>query len=282
MAGMSRNGHQSDEIRLIPTASIRSFGGNRYFAVNEKKVVEYAESIRAVGILNPLIVRPDYSKKAEYELIAGEHRLRAAMLAGLDEVPCQVKELTDVQAQREYGESNRQRETLSIMERAYMALYADESQNASKNIAIGTECRSENFSDRQKLDLKKLTMLTRNMQQLVDSRKISVKAGAKAAELPASVQDMIHISLVGSKRVLTVECVEWIKTAYENECLPFGIDMSPTRLEELLLEGQPERIKKVHIAVPRKLIRKLPAEYKTKAAQEALIEKLLDDFLGQK
>src|SRR6266403_6242630 len=54
---------------------------------------ELAASIRAQGILQPLLVRPD--DDGGYELVAGERRLRAARLAGLREVPIVVREVTD-------------------------------------------------------------------------------------------------------------------------------------------------------------------------------------------
>src|SRR6266403_5172257 len=60
---------------------------------DEAALNELAASIRAQGILQPLLVRPDGD--GGYELVAGERRLRAARLAGLREVPIVVREVTD-------------------------------------------------------------------------------------------------------------------------------------------------------------------------------------------
>ena len=62
---------------------------------DEEALGELAESIAAHGVLQPLLVRP--TNNGMYQIIAGERRWRAAMKAGLAEVPCLLKELTDEQ-----------------------------------------------------------------------------------------------------------------------------------------------------------------------------------------
>jgi len=76
---------------------------------------ELAESIRAKGVLQPLLVRP---KGDGYQLVAGERRFRAAQLAGLTEVPAVVRELTDQEALEVALVENLQREDLSPVEEA--------------------------------------------------------------------------------------------------------------------------------------------------------------------
>ena len=59
---------------------------------DEDEIMELSESIRKHGIIQPLVVRPTAEK---YEIIAGERRYKAAVLAGLEYVPVIVKNLTD-------------------------------------------------------------------------------------------------------------------------------------------------------------------------------------------
>jgi ParB family chromosome partitioning protein len=58
---------------------------------------ELAESIRAKGIIQPLIVRPDPGHEGNYEIVAGERRWRAAQIAQLHEVPVLVRDFSDTE-----------------------------------------------------------------------------------------------------------------------------------------------------------------------------------------
>jgi ParB family transcriptional regulator, chromosome partitioning protein len=78
------------------------------------KMVQLIESVREYGILEPLLVRPLLD--GEYELIAGERRLRAAREIGLTEVPIVIKELSDKQALSVSILENLQREDLNPVE----------------------------------------------------------------------------------------------------------------------------------------------------------------------
>ena len=75
----------SGRILYLPTSRIRPnpLQPRRHF--DAAGLQELAESIRQYGVLQPLSVR---KTDGAYELVAGERRLRAARLAGLDEVPC--------------------------------------------------------------------------------------------------------------------------------------------------------------------------------------------------
>jgi ParB family chromosome partitioning protein len=76
---------QTDRVLYLPLSAVRPNPQQPRRTFEEESLRELAESIRHYGILQPLTVR----QTAEgYELIAGERRLRAAALAGLDEVPC--------------------------------------------------------------------------------------------------------------------------------------------------------------------------------------------------
>ncbi|MCI9413869.1 MAG: ParB/RepB/Spo0J family partition protein [Clostridiales bacterium] len=83
---------------------------------------ELSESIAQHGVLQPLLVRP--LTGGGYQLVAGERRWRAARLAGLDEVPVVVREMTDREAAELAMIENLQREDLNPMEeaRGYQAL----------------------------------------------------------------------------------------------------------------------------------------------------------------
>ncbi len=79
---------------------------------------ELAASIRAQGVLQPVVVRP-MSDTGRYELIAGERRWRAAQLAGLQEIPAVVRDVPDQAAMAIALIENIQRENLNPVEEAH-------------------------------------------------------------------------------------------------------------------------------------------------------------------
>ncbi|TEA70040.1 ParB/RepB/Spo0J family partition protein [Allopusillimonas ginsengisoli] len=88
--------------------------------MDEGALGELADSIRAQGIMQPILVRPLSGKNAgKYEIIAGERRYRAARLAGLDDVPVLVRDVADENAAVMALIENIQREDLNPLEEAH-------------------------------------------------------------------------------------------------------------------------------------------------------------------
>jgi len=86
--------------------------------MDEGALQELAASIKAQGLMQPILVRPVNSNGDRYEIIAGERRFRAAQLAGLDEVPVLVKDVDDQAAAAMALIENIQREDLNPLEEA--------------------------------------------------------------------------------------------------------------------------------------------------------------------
>ncbi len=109
------------------TVPIESITPNRYQpreTFDDKTIAELAESIKQQGILQPLLVR---GSRGHFELIAGERRFRAAQLAGLHEVPVQIRDVGDREALELAIIENVQREDLNPVEeaRAYQRLTSE-------------------------------------------------------------------------------------------------------------------------------------------------------------
>lgn len=83
--------------------------------IDEDKLQELAESIKINGIISPIIVRKIDTK---YEIIAGERRYHASILAGMDMLPCIVREMADEEAFKISLIENLQREDLNPMDEA--------------------------------------------------------------------------------------------------------------------------------------------------------------------
>jgi ParB family chromosome partitioning protein len=84
--------------------------------INPEKLQELADSIKAQGIIQPIVVRQIAHEK--YEIVAGERRWRAAQLAGLAQVPIVIKEIDDRAAMAIALIENIQREDLNPLEEA--------------------------------------------------------------------------------------------------------------------------------------------------------------------
>jgi ParB family chromosome partitioning protein len=87
-------------------------------AMDEAALAELADSIRARGILQPLLARPHPGNPSRFQIIAGERRWRAAARAGLHEAPVLVRDLTDPDALAAALVENLQREDLNALEEA--------------------------------------------------------------------------------------------------------------------------------------------------------------------
>ena len=99
-------------VRMIPLVSINFNPNNPRKSHDKTALKELAESIKAHGVIEPVVVRVDPfdAKGKTYELIVGERRVRASKLANLETVPAMVREMTDRQALEIMVIENDQRE----------------------------------------------------------------------------------------------------------------------------------------------------------------------------
>ena len=106
----------SDEVMEIPVNEIRPNPYQPRKAFNEDALNELAESIKNYGVFQPIIVKKGIKG---YDLIAGERRLRASRIAGMEKIPAIVKEFTDEEMREISLLENIQRENLTSIELAW-------------------------------------------------------------------------------------------------------------------------------------------------------------------
>jgi ParB family chromosome partitioning protein len=111
-----------DVVQSVPIANVRPNPRQPRRQFSDERLAELAHSIREKGIIEPLIVRQ--ADGDELELIAGERRLRAAQLAGLEEVPVLLRRSADRESLEIALIENLQREDLNPVDeaRAYLCL----------------------------------------------------------------------------------------------------------------------------------------------------------------
>ena len=113
----SRAEAQLEKVVTMNPADISDFPNHPFKVKQDEAMAEMVDSVRQYGVLVPALVRP----KADggYEMVAGHRRKCAAMLAGITEMPCIIRNLTDDEATIIMVDSNLQRETILPSEKAF-------------------------------------------------------------------------------------------------------------------------------------------------------------------
>jgi ParB family chromosome partitioning protein len=156
-----------DEIVMVKLADLRSNPYQPRKIFDEEALEELAESIKEHGVFQPIIVKPSIKG---YEIIAGERRVKASIIAGLTEIPAIIREFNDTEMMEIALLENLQREDLTPIEEA----------NAYKKISDTLNLTQEQLSKRvgksrsyitNTLGLLKLPLETQN---LINEKKISM------------------------------------------------------------------------------------------------------------
>ena len=113
----SRAEAQLETVVTLNPADISDFPNHPFKVKQDEAMAEMVDSVKQYGVLVPALVRP----KADggYEMVAGHRRKCAAMLAGITEMPCIIRNLTDDEATIIMVDSNLQRETILPSEKAF-------------------------------------------------------------------------------------------------------------------------------------------------------------------
>ena len=113
----SRAEAQLEKVITLNPADISDFPNHPFKVKQDEAMAEMVDSVKQYGVLVPALVRP----KADggYEMVAGHRRKCAAMLAGITEMPCIIRNLTDDEATIIMVDSNLQRETILPSEKAF-------------------------------------------------------------------------------------------------------------------------------------------------------------------
>ena len=106
-----------EKVVLLPPEEISEFPNHPFQVRMDDAMKEMVQSVRENGVLVPALVRP--KEGGGYEMVSGHRRKRAAELAGLREIPCIVRNLTDDQAIVIMVDSNLQREQILPSEKAF-------------------------------------------------------------------------------------------------------------------------------------------------------------------
>ena len=194
--------HLENVVTLNP-ADISDFPNHPFKVKQDEAMAEMVDSVKQYGVLVPALVRP----KADggYEMVAGHRRKCAATLAGITEIPCIVRNLSDDEATIIMVDSNLQRETILPSEKAFaykMKLEAMKRQGQRSDLTstpLVSKSRSNEELGQKNGDSReqvrrfiRLTELIPSVLDMVDSGKIAFRPAVELSYLSKEQQQSLY------------------------------------------------------------------------------------------
>ena len=192
---------KKQDFKVLKTADLYPFPDNPFHVVEDEMLSELAESIKEFGIVTPIITRPKEDGNG-YEIIAGQRRVRASELAGINTVPAFVLPLDRDRAIITLVDSNLQRENILPSERAFAYKMKSE---AMKRQGFRTDLTSSQVGTKLRTDDKvaqgfgvgrmtvqrfiRLTELIPPILQMVDEGKIALTPAVELSFLKKDEQE---------------------------------------------------------------------------------------------
>lgn len=200
-----RDEEQTENVRDIPITEISDFPNHPFKVKADEKMLEMADSVKEHGVLLPALVRP--KPEGGYEMVAGHRRKMASELAGKEEMPCIVRNLTDDEATIIMVDSNLQREIVLPSEKAFaykMKLDAMKRQGQRTDLTLSPVAtklkgqRSDEILGKQVGESKdqihryiRLTELIPSILNMVDEGKIAMRPAVELSYLPKEYQEQL-------------------------------------------------------------------------------------------
>lgn len=201
-SGSAADAAAKEQRTEMPLSDLHPFEGHPFKVLDDELMEQTVESIRQIGVVSPLIVRPD--PEGGFEILSGHRRLHAAQLTGLETVPVIVKEMDDDAAIIFMVDSNLQRENILPSERAFsykMKLEAMKHQGERGDLtsgqvgqkSVGTVSRDivaeqAGDSSRNVQRFIRLTNLIPEILDMVDEKKIAFNPAVELSYLKTSEQ----------------------------------------------------------------------------------------------
>lgn len=196
-----RQSSQQERIVTIDCNEIDSFQKHPFKVRDNQDMDELIESIQKNGVIMPCIVRP--KENGRYEMVSGHRRKHAAIRAGLDSLPCIVRDLDDIQATILMVDSNAHRPYILPSEKAYaykMRLEAMKRQGFRSDLTsapvgqkFSVEQIAENSTD-SKTQIQRYVRLTYLIPELLQMVDNSVEKPIEAEALSMAMRPAVELS----------------------------------------------------------------------------------------
>lgn len=193
-----------EKIQILPLSELHPFEGHPFQARDDEEMDKMVDSVKEYGVMTPAIVRP--RRDGGYEIVAGHRRCHASRRAGVDTMPCIVRDMDDDTAIILMVDSNCQREHILPSEKAkaYEMKLEAVKRKAGRPSKINSGQLGQNFSQpysvekvadeagesvKQVQRFIRLNKLTPDLMQLVDDGRLKTTPAVELSYLTPEEQE---------------------------------------------------------------------------------------------
>ena len=277
---------KKQDFKVLKTADLYPFPDNPFHVVEDEMLSELAESIKEFGIVTPIITRPKEDGNG-YEIIAGQRRVRASEVAGINTIPAFVLPLDRDRAIITLVDSNLQRENILPSERAFAYKMKSE---AMKRQGFRTDLTSSQVGTKLRTDDKvaqgfgvgrmtvqrfiRLTELIPPILQMVDEGKIALTPAVELSFLKKDEQENLFATMESEEATPSLSQAQRMKNLSQSGRLDMDMIFSIMTEEK----GNQKETLKINTS---KLKKYFPKNTTPKQMEDAII-KLLERELQRK
>ena len=251
------------------------FEGHPFKVQDNEEMNALIESIQEQGILSPLIVRPKENTEDEYEIVSGHRRFRAAVKAGIKEVPALIVPIDRDAAAIAVVDSNLHREHIFPSEKAFAYKLKAEAlrhQGKRSDLTSGqlgpkltVEKISENDSATQVKRYIRLTKLIPHILDMVDKGRIAFTPAVELSYLQPKEQAMLLSEMEYS------DCTPNLSQAQRLKALSMQGLFTKEQLSAIMSEEKANQKERVKIPVER-IQKYFPKDYTTTQMEETIVK----------
>ena len=277
---------KKQDFKVLKTKDLYPFPDNPFHVAEDETLSELAESIKEFGIVTPIITRPKEDGDG-YEVIAGQRRVRASELAGINTVPAFVLPLDRDRAIITLVDSNLQRENILPSERAFAYKMKSE---AMKRQGFRTDLTSSQVVTKLRTDDKvaqgfgvgrmtvqrfiRLTVLIPPILQMVDEGKIALTPAVELSFLKKDEQENLFATMESEEATPSLSQAQRMKSMSQSGQLDMDMIFSIMTEEK----GNQKETLKINTS---KLKKYFPKDTTPKQMEETII-RLLERELQRK
>ena len=281
----TRQEEQREQVQQIPIDELYPFKDHPFKVLDDEAMQRTVESIKQLGVTNPLIARP--RPDGGYEIISGHRRQHAAQLARLKTLPVIVRDMSDDAAVLLMVDSNLQREQILPSERAFaykMKLDALKRQGARSDLTssqVGMKLQALDIVGQEAGDSRnqvhrfiRLTNLIPELLDMVDEKKISFNPAVELSYLDESQQRDFLEAMADTQNAPSLSQAQRLKKLAQESHFSYDVAFA--------VMGEPKKDESDKVVIKNDTLRKYFPESSTPREMEEKIIGLLEESKTEK